>query len=299
MSQSRDRLRIAVQKSGRLSELSTDLLRRAGLVFRSSRDKLFLYGENMAVDVLLVRDDDIPGLLAEGSAELGIVGSNVLEEQRLAAVGDGSAFPALRSPLGFGHCRLAVAIPQGESYTSPADLAGRRIATSYPALLQAWLARANVHAEIVVLNGSVEIAPRLGKADAVCDLVSTGATLAANQLQEVDTILESQAVLAATTRTLSPALSSLMAGLSARIDGVLSGNGMRLLMLQAPRSALAAIADVLPSQQVPCVMRLDDQPDAIAMQALCNRSLDWQHLERIKQLGAYSVMVLNVEQVLA
>lgn len=299
MSQPRDRLRIAVQKSGRLSELSTDLLRRAGLVFRSSRDKLFLYGENLAVDVLLVRDDDIPGLLLEGSAELGIVGSNVLEEQRLASVGSEVEFPALRSPLGFGHCRLALALPQGESYAEASDLAGRRIATSYPALLQDWLTRSGVDADIVVLNGSVEIAPRLGKADAVCDLVSTGATLAANQLVEVETILESQAVLAATTRRLSPVLAGLMASLSARIDGVLSGNGMRLLMLQAPRSAIAAITDVLPAHQMPCLMRLDDQPDAIALQALCNRSLDWQHLEKLKQLGAYSVMVLNVEQVLA
>lgn len=293
----RDRLRIAVQRSGRLADASLSLLERAGLSFRSSRDRLFLYGENLPVDVLLVRDDDIPGLLVEGSCELGIVGANVLDEQRLAAAAE--AFPSVRRRLGFGVCRLAIAMPNDRGDAKVDDLAGRRIATSYPALLGDWLRRRGIQAEIVVLNGSVEIAPRLGKAEAVCDLVSTGATLAANQLREFETVLESQAVLAATPRALPPMLSTQMEQLCARIDGVLSGAGARLLMLQAPRAALAAITRLLPAEEAPSVMRLDDQPDDVALQALCTRTLGWQHLEALKQLGARRLIVLNVEQTLS
>lgn len=298
MNPNRDRLRIAVQKSGRLSEQSLDLLRRAGLAFRSSRDRLFLYGENLPVDVLLVRDDDIPALLVEGSCELGIVGRNVLDEATLVAA-PGAASPQARAELGFGACRLAIAVPQERAYEDVHSLAGLRIATSYPGLLQRWLDGQGVSAQIVVLNGSVEIAPRLGKADAVCDLVSTGATLAANQLREVQNVLDSQAVLAVTPRTLSPVLAECMAELSARIEGVLSGHGVRLLLLRAPRSAVPAITRLLPSREAPSVLSLDGQPDNIALQALCHRTLDWQHLEALRQLGARGLMVLNVEQVLA
>jgi ATP phosphoribosyltransferase len=297
VSAGRDRLRIAVQKSGRLSEDSLGLLRRAGLSFRSSRDRLFLFGENLPVDVLLVRDDDIPGLLAEGSCELGIVGRNVLDEQQLA--GAGAAAPSTLSALPFGACRLAIAVPAGQGYDGAADLRGLRIATSYPGLLGRWLRERGIEAEIVVLNGSVEIAPRLGKAEAICDLVSTGATLAANQLREVETVLASQAVLAQTPRELAPLLAERMEDLAARITGALSGDGVRLLMLQAPRSALAAITRLLPSGQSPSVLSLDGQPDQVALQALCHRGLDWQHLEALKRLGAHRLMVLNVEQVLA
>ncbi len=297
MTAPRERLRIAVQKSGRLAEASLDLLRRAGLSFRASRDRLFLYGENLPVDVLLVRDDDIPGLLREGSCELGIVGRNVLDEQALAE--PDMRYPDKVASLGFGHCRLAIAVPQDRAWSSPADLGGLRIATSYPALLGRWLARQGVQADVVTLSGSVEIAPRLGKADAVCDLVSTGATLAANQLREVATVLESEAVLARTPRGLAPLLDELAVRLQARIEGALSGAQARLLVLQAPRSALPAITRLLPARQAPVVLGLDGQPDQISIQALCHRSLDWSHLEALRQLGARGMMVMAVDQVLA
>jgi len=297
VSNATDRLRIAVQKSGRLAEPSLALLRRAGLVFRSSRDHLFLYGENMPVDVLLVRDDDIPGLLVEGSCELGIVGRNVLTEQRLAAADSGGAAELLS--LGFGGCRLAIAVPQGSAIGEPADLAGLRIATSYPALLADWLRENGVSADIVVLNGSVEIAPRLGKADAICDLVSTGATLAANRLRELVTVFESEAVLAAAPGILTPAKAALAGQLAARIAGALSGDGVRLLMLQAPRAMLPAIERMLPSRETPSVLSLDGRPDDVALQALCTVALDWQHLEALKRLGARGLMVLHVERMLA
>jgi ATP phosphoribosyltransferase len=297
MNEARDRLRIAVQKSGRLSEASLDLLRRAGLAFRASRDKLFLYGENMPVDVLLVRDDDIPGLLVEGSCELGVVGRNVLDEQRFAA-GDAPAPTALQA-LGFGTCRLAIAVPDGGAIDAVADLAGLRIATSYPALLGGWLREQRIDAEIVLLNGSVEIAPRLGKAHAICDLVSSGATLAANQLHELVTVMHSEAVLAISPRAQAASTTQQIERLCARIAGALSGAGARLLMLQAPRSALSAITRLLPSREAPSVLGLDGRPDDIAMQALCSATLDWQQLEELKRLGASSVMVLHVERMLA
>ncbi|WP_395682773.1 ATP phosphoribosyltransferase [Dokdonella sp.] len=297
MNDTRDRLRIAVQKSGRLSEASLALLRDAGLAFRTSRDRLFLYGENMPVDVLLVRDDDIPGLLVEGSCELGIVGRNVLDEQRLAGADAPTA--ATIQPLGFGACRLALAVPDGGAIATIADLDGSRIATSYPALLAGWLRAQGLRADIVVLTGSVEIAPRLGKADAICDLVSSGATLAANQLHELATILHSEAVLARSPHALGAVPTQLIERLCARIAGALSGAGARLLMLQAPRSALAAITQLLPGRERPSVVGLDGYPDDIAVQALCRTTPDWQQLEELKRLGARSVMVLNVERMLA
>ncbi|MEO8460599.1 MAG: ATP phosphoribosyltransferase [Dokdonella sp.] len=292
-----ERLRIAVQKSGRLADASLDLLRRAGLVFRSSRDRLFLYGENLPIDVLLVRDDDIPGLLVEGSCELGMVGRNVLDEQRRAGA-DAPAPKEVRG-LGFGACHLAIAVPQNGAITKVADLDGMRIATSYPALLRDWLGTNGIGAEIVVLNGSVEIAPRLGKADAICDLVSSGATLAANQLQELVTVFSSEAVLAASPRKQSPSRTLQIERLCSRIGGAQSGDGMRLLMMQAPRTALADITRLLPAQNAPSVLSLDGRPDDIAVQALCGVTLDWHHLEELKRLGASSVMVLNVERMLA
>jgi len=297
VSSTSDRLRIAVQKSGRLAEQSLGLLRRAGLAFRASRDHLFLYGENLPIDVLLVRDDDIPGLLVEGSCELGIVGRNLLVEQRLAAA-DAPA-PAELLTLGFGACRLSIAIPQQGPIAAPSDLDGLRIATSYPALLADWLAQNGLNAEVVVLNGSVEIAPRLGKAEAICDLVSSGATLAANQLRELVTVFESEAVLALSPREHTAAKSLQIERLRARIGGALSGDGARLVMLQAPRTALPEITRLLPSRDLPSVLTLDGRPDDIAVQALCSASLDWQQLEELKRLGARSLMVLNVERMLA
>ncbi|MCB1634598.1 MAG: ATP phosphoribosyltransferase, partial [Xanthomonadales bacterium] len=156
----RDRLRIAIQKSGRLSEASIDLLARAGLSFRMSRDRLFCFGESLPVDLLLVRDDDIPGLIEQGVCEAGVVGYNVAREHTLAQ-GDESERFGVVAELGFGGCRLSIAVPQEEDWQGPAQLAGRRIATSYPGLLGDYLQRHGVQADIVVLSGSVEIAPRL------------------------------------------------------------------------------------------------------------------------------------------
>ncbi|THD06532.1 ATP phosphoribosyltransferase [Metallibacterium scheffleri] len=172
----RERLRIAAQKSGRLAEPSQDLLARCGLKFRQSRDKLFCFGETLPIDLLLVRDDDIPGMIAEGVCDLGVVGSNVLEEQRLAAIAvhREPGFRALRT-LGFGQCRLTLAIPHEQEWSGARQLQDLRIATTYPALLEHWLGAQGVRARVVTLSGSVEIAPRLGTADLICDLLYTAA----------------------------------------------------------------------------------------------------------------------------
>lgn len=294
---SRDRLRIAMQKSGRLADPSRDLLTRCGLKFRESRDRLFCFGEVEPVDLLLVRDDDIPGLIASGVCDLGIVGRNVLLEQQLAAKGD-AGFIELRA-LGFGSCRLSVAISQDEEWRGPDQLAGRRIATSYPALLGDWLTRNGVQADIVELAGSVEIAPRLGTADIICDLVSSGATLAANQLKETEVILQSESVLAGPSETLIDERGDLLALLLSRLDSVIQVRESKLVLLHAPRHAIESIAALLPNAQRPTLMSLEGDDDHVALQALCTGTVTWRHLEALKDAGASSLLVLPVEKMLS
>ena len=295
----RDRLRVATQKSGRLSSPGRELLTRSGLIFRESRDRLFCYGETLPIDLLLVRDDDIPGLIAEGVCDLGFVGRNVLEELRLGVVAEGRA-PAFRElrALGFGHCRLSIALPQEQEWMGPQDLAGLRIATSYPNLLADWLLRNGVEAEVVTLSGSVEIAPRLGKAEAICDLVSSGATLAANQLREVATILQSEAVLVGSNTVFGDERDALSELLLRRLDGVLKVRDARLLLLQANRDRLAEVAALLPGGAIPSVSVVVGGTDAVALQAVCQGEITWQHLEDLKRAGARNMLVLPVEQML-
>jgi len=297
-----DRLRIAIQKSGRLSEPARDLLARAGLNFRESRDRLFCYGESLPIDLLLVRDDDIPGLIAEGVCDLGMVGLNVLLEQgadrEAKSAGAGETFRVLRR-LGFGHCRLSVAVPQDWEWPGPQRLSGMRCATSYPALLTNWLKMHAVDAEPVLLSGSVEIAPRLGKAETICDLVSTGGTLVANQLKEVAVLLESEAVIAGPAKPFIDDRAALAELLLRRLDGVLSVKAAKLLLLQAERAALADLLKLLPDADAPLVTSLDGGGSRVAVQALCRTALTWQRLEDMKKAGASALMVLPVEQMLA
>lgn len=295
----RDRLRIAIQKSGRLADPARSLLASCGLSWRESRDRLFCFGETLPVDLLLVRDDDIPGLIADGVCDLGVVGRNVLTETGLARAASGAA-PVFREwrALGFGHCRLAVAAPDGWQWTGAGQLAGKRIATSYPGLLRQWLESHGVDAEIVLLSGSVEIAPRLGQADAICDLVSSGATLAANQLKPVETILESEAVLAGPIAEFDPVRAGLADMLMRRLEGALKVRKSKLLMFQANRDALPRVLPLLPDAETPTVMRLDDG-DGLALQALCHGTVTWQRLEELKRAGARGLMVLPIEGMLA
>ncbi|AHX13733.1 ATP phosphoribosyltransferase [Dyella jiangningensis] len=294
----RDRLRIAMQKSGRLTEPALDLLNRCGLTFRQSRDKLFLFGEGEPVDLLLVRDDDIPGLIAQGVCDLGIVGRNVLSEFQLTAGREGPALSEWRS-LGFGRCRLSIAVPQEFDYREPAQLQGMRIATSYPGLLGEWLRTNGVDAGVVTLAGSVEIAPRLGTADAICDLVQSGGTLVANQLREADVLLESEAVLTGPEALPTDERGDMIDLLLKRLDGVIQVRESRLLLLQTSRSALDAVIRLLPGGPQPTLLPVAGQPDQLMLQALCAGEVSWRQLEEIKKAGAREMFVLPVEKMLA
>lgn len=293
----RERVRIAIQKSGRLGDPARDLLARCGLRFRQGPDKLFCYGEDLPLDLLLVRDDDIPELLLDGSCDLGVLGRNVLLEA--ADPRDAARQPTELRELGFGGCRLAIALPDDVPWQGIKQLEGLRVATSHPALLASWLAAHEVNARVVVLAGSVEIAPRLGKADAVCDLVSSGATLAANQLREVATVMESQAVLAGSSAPLTPSAQAIVDTLLRRLDGVLHARRCRLVMLQAPRAALAAIANALPGSPRTTVTPIEGSPDHVAMQAVCNTEIDWRELEAMQIAGATDLLVLPLEKMMA
>ena len=294
------RLRIAVQKSGRLTDLSLDLLSRCGLKLSRGKDQLMCYGENMPLDVLFVRDDDIPDLVQEDVCDLGIVGANVIEEKRLAmsARGTQPTFQQVQR-LDYGRCRLAIAVPDEYPYTGLASIARRRIATTYPHVLGRYLRENGIQAEIVTLSGAVEIAPRLGRADLICDLVSTGSTLRANHLREIATVLESEAVLVRTPVALSPEKDDWARRLLMRIDGVQQVRESKYIMLHAPRSALPEIRKLLPGSESPTVIPLDGSGEKVAVHAVCRENVFWETLEGLKAAGASSVLVLPVEKMLA
>jgi ATP phosphoribosyltransferase len=294
------RLKLAIQKSGRLTDPSLDVLVRCGLKISRGKDQLMAYGENMPLDVLFVRDDDIPDLVQEDVCDLGLVGLNVLEEKRLelAARGHPVRFQALRT-LDFGRCRLALAVPQEQTYEGVASLQGKRIATTYPYLLEQYLREHDVSAEIVTLSGAVEIAPRLGRADLICDLVSTGSTLQANHLREVQTVLESHAVLIRTPLALAPLKSEWVERLVMRLDGVQQVRESKYIMLHAPRAALAEIRRLLPGSEFPTIIPLEGSPDKVAVHAVCRENVFWETLERLKKAGASALLVLPVEKMLS
>jgi ATP phosphoribosyltransferase len=294
------RLKLAVQKAGRLTDPSLDLLARCGLKLSRGKDQLMGYGENLPLDVLFVRDDDIPDLVQEDVCDLGLVGLNVIEEKRLelAARGHETKFRVVR-PLEFGRCRLSLAVPEGVPYAGLRSLAGKRIATTYPFLLQRFLRERDLAAEIVTLSGAVEIAPRLGRADVVCDLVSTGSTLQANHLREVETVLESHAVLVRTPLELPRAKQDWAQRLLMRIDGVQQVRESKYVMLHAPRSALAEICRLLPGSESPTIIPLEGHPDRVAVHAVCRENVFWETLESLKKAGASALLVLPVEKMLA
>lgn len=298
-SATRDRLRIAIQKSGRLAEPARALLSACGLSWRESRDKLFCYGESLPVDLLLVRDDDIPGLIADGVCDFGVVGRNELNEQAAARArfGLADAYREMHA-LGFGGCRLMLAIPESWDWQGPAQLEGMRIATSYPAILGDWLEKQGVRASVVELSGSVEIAPKLGTADLICDLVSSGATLLANQLKPVETLLESEAVLAGPAHELEDQRADLAAMLLRRMEGVLKLKDSKLLMFRADRATVPALLRLLPDADPPTYLQANAE-GPLSLQTMCHGLVTWQRLEELERAGAQGLMVLAVERSLA
>jgi ATP phosphoribosyltransferase len=290
------RLKIAIQKSGRLAEQSLKLLEKSGITLAKSRDQLLCRAENFPLDIFLVRDDDIPAFLATDVCQLGILGQNALLEKQ--ALGNGK-FADLRQvlPLGYGKCRLSMAVPHDFPYQSLASLEGKVIATSYRGLLSDYLTANNIKADIVTMEGAVEVAPRTHLADVICDLVSTGSTLISNGLVEKDVILRSEAVLVS-NNIADEQIAALAEKVTSRIKSVLLAENSRYVMLNSPTDSLAAIKAVLPGSQSPTVMPLQGRDDMVAVHAVCEEGVFWDTMEELKANGAKSILVMPIEKML-
>ncbi|EEX51281.1 ATP phosphoribosyltransferase [Pasteurella dagmatis] len=293
------RLRIAMQKSGRLSQESQALLKQCGVKINLQEQRLIAYAENMPIDILRVRDDDIPGLVFDGVVDLGIIGENVLEEEELArqAAGESVNYKKLRR-LDFGGCRLSIAIPQDENYNNVSDLKDARIATSYPNLIKRYMQQQGVDFKTCSLTGSVEVAPRAGLADAICDLVSSGATLEANGLKEVEVIYRSKSCLIQRAAELSPEKQALVNKLLTRIQGVQQAAESKYIMLHAPKEKLEEITALLPGVENPTILPLAHDDSKVAMHMVSQEALFWETMEQLKEIGASSILVLPIEKMM-
>ncbi|WDI31219.1 ATP phosphoribosyltransferase [Hyphococcus flavus] len=293
---SEERLRIAIQKSGRLSEGSFELLKQCGLKISRGKDKLYGRVQELPIDVLLLRDDDIPSFVADDACDIGIVGQNVFEEDCLQITREQPAEEVM--PLGFARCKLMLAAPKDWTFEGVEMLEGRRIATSYPGLTGAWLKKQNVKARPVMMKGSVEVAPRLKIAEAVCDIVSTGATLDANGMKPVATVFESEATLIRRKAPFSPEKQTVFEALLKRINGVITSRDAKYIMMNAPRDAVAAITENLPGADAPTVLELAGSSGKVAIHAVCRESVFWNTLEDLKKLGASAILVLPIEKMM-
>lgn len=293
------RLTIAIQKSGRLSKESIALLEACGFKFSLHEARLLAHSSNQPVDLLRVRDDDIPGLVMDGVVDLGLVGENVLEEARLER--QATQLPAkmniLRS-LDFGQCRLSIAVPKEDSYRGLADLEGKRIATTYPFLLQNYLQQQGIKASTAILTGSVEVAPRAGLADAICDLVSTGATLEANGLVEKEVIFRSSAQLIQRPEPLTAAKQAIVDQLLPRLDGVQMARESKYIMLHAPKARLEEVVALLPGAERPTILPLQHSDEQVAVHVVSTEKLFWETMEELKAIGCSSILVLPIEKML-
>ncbi|HAU93986.1 MAG TPA: ATP phosphoribosyltransferase [Alteromonas sp.] len=294
------RLRIAIQKSGRLSDDSIALLKAIGIKL-NIRDRLLIaHSTNENIDLLRVRDDDIPGLVMDGVVDMGFIGENELEEKMLErqAAGKAADFEVLRR-LDYGGCRLSLAVPTEMDYNGAASLAGKKVATTYPYLLERYFKEQGINAKAVMLTGSVEVAPRAGVADAICDLVSTGATLEANGLQEEEVIFRSKAVLIQRADgELSAEKQALINRLVPRIDGVIQAKESKYIMLHAPKAYLEQVKSLLPGAENPTVLPLAGSDDTVAIHVVSPENLFWETMEKLKALGCSSILVMPIEKMM-
>jgi ATP phosphoribosyltransferase len=281
-------LRIAVQKSGRLYEDSVQLLKECGIDLRNVKDRLRTVSENFPLEVFFLRDDDIPEYVEDGVADIGIVGQNVLLEK-------GRKVNTVES-LGFGKCRLSIAVPKAFDYGGVKDLEGKRIATSYPSLVKSYLSDNHVNASIHEISGSVEIAPGIGLSDAVADLVSSGGTLFMNGLKEVDIILESQAVMIAKSN-LTPAQQSILDKLLFRIRAVKKAKKTKYILLNAPNDQLEKIIAILPGMRSPTVLPLA-QSGWSSVHSVLSEDEFWDRIEKLKDAGAEGILVVPIEKMI-
>ncbi|HIF9083752.1 TPA: ATP phosphoribosyltransferase [Photobacterium damselae] len=293
------RLRIAIQKKGRLSKECQNLLKQCGVKFNMVGERLVVHAENMPIDLLLVRDDDIPGLIMDGVVDLGVIGENELEEVGLERIArnEPADYKKLRR-LDFGGCRLSIAIDKDAKYNGPQDLQGKRIATTYPQLVKRYMDERGVKFSTCMLNGSVEVAPRAGLADAICDLVSTGATLEANGLKEVEVILRSKAALIQAQIPMSAEKQALIDRLITRMQGVIQAKESKYIMLHAPTDRLDQIKQLLPGAEDPTVMPLSQDRTKVAIHLVSSENLFWETMEQLKELGASSILVLPIEKMM-
>ena len=284
------KITIAIQRKGRLFDSSKDLLIKSGINFSTSGDKLLARSSNMNIDILLVRDDDIPSLVSKGVADLGIVGQNVLAEQ-VASNKKITAKSVLN--LGFSKCRLAFAKPVNSKLRS---LKNKIIATSYPGLVKKFLKAKNISAEVIKINGSVELTPYIGIADCICDLVSSGATLEANNLTEFKTLLNSEAVLIASSSYVKIKDKSIL-DLIKRFEGVINAAESKYVMLNAETKSIDKICKLLPGADSPTIIPLQHE-NKVAIHALCSEPVFWETMEKLKSNGASSILVMPVEKIL-
>lgn len=281
-------IKLAIQKSGRLSEKSIELLKNCGIKFVSNSSRLKTQAFNFPMEILFLRDDDIPGYVADGVADFGILGMNEIVEQEQNVT--------IIKKLGFSKCRLSIAVPNDFEYTSIKSLEGKRIATSYPVLLRNCLKANNVNAEIHEISGSVEIAPTIGLADAICDLVSTGGTLLMNGLREVEEIYKSEAALIGNPN-LSPEKQALLAKWQLRIDAVEKAQNNKYILMNVPNDAIEKVCALLPGMKSPTIIPLQEKGWS-SVHSVINEDKFWDVIEQIKNAGAEGILVSPIEQMI-
>ena len=283
-----ERIRIAIQKSGRLSDHSLDLLKECGIHFSNGKNKLKATAANFPAELLFLRDDDIPGYVEDGVADLGIVGENEVAEKN-------KDVQSVKK-LGFSKCRLSLAIPRDTDYTDVSFFEGSSIATSYPKILQDFLNSKNIRAQIHEISGSVEIAPSIGLADAVCDIVSSGSTLLSNGLHEVETIFRSEAVLIGNKQA-SAQRQELTRQLLFRIDAVQAGKNNKYILLNAPEEATERIIELLPGMRSPTVLPLA-MKGWNSIHSVVNEDAFWESIEQLRAAGAEGILVVPIEKMI-
>jgi len=282
-------LRLAIQKKGRLSEKSLALLKAAGIRIDNYSQQLLIKAQNYDLELLFIRDDDIPEYVQDGVADIGIVGENVIleSEKKLDVI----------EKLGFGKCRMSLAIPKGNEFNSVKDLDGKNIATSYPKILKNYLSENNVTSNVHYISGSVEITPNINLADAIFDIVSTGSTLKSNGLREVETVLKSEAVLVA-NKNLSVAKKELLEQILFRTRAVNKAKNNKYILLNAPNEAIAEIIEMLPGAKSPTVMPLALEGWS-SVHTVIGEDDFWGKIENLKSAGAEGILVLPIEKIIA
>ena len=293
------RLRIAMQKSGRLSDDTQKLLKRCGLKLNVSDRRLLAHVTNLPIDIMRVRSSDIPGLVMDGICDLGIVGDNTLEETALERQQLGSPSEYIKtSSLNFGGCRLSLAMPEEFNYTGLDSLNGLRFATTYPQLLKRFAGENGINVDFCLLKGSVEVAPRVGLADGICDLVSTGATLEANGLKEVEVVFRSNASLIQSASTISSDKQAILDTLLPRIQGVMKAQESKYIMLHAPKDKIDQVSALMPGKETPTILPLAGRDDIVAVHVVATETFFWETMEALNELGCNSILVMPIEKMM-